>query len=323
MSRRKRNRNRDREGAAGDGKRKQAKAGRFAPAAAPDRGDDPAPTRLWGANLRRAFLAVVLFAAAGGIGAGLHTLEGEVHAKPQFHQPPRITLLDVPDGIREIIESQLASLGDRDWIEPDLCRRIAHRLEHIAWVRQVERVRRMPTGQIEVRCLYRRPAALVQDGVEFVLIDSDRVRLPGRYPYTSAWLLIQGVAGPAPEAGEVWDALDLAAGVTILEHIAAEPFADQVTAVQVHNYGGRVDFRSPHIELATERAGGRILWGSAPGEEFEENTVDQKLAILRRNQEVYGRIDAGRRVIDISTFPDRFTTPDDGESALAGAADGG
>ena len=89
--------------------------------------------------------------------------------------------------------------------------------------------------------------------------------------------------------------------------LGAEPYAAQLTAVLVDN------FRSPSragrcpIELATDRAGGRIRWGSAPGTELAENSVDEKLAILRENFRSTGRADAGHAVIDISLFPDRFT----------------
>jgi len=87
-----------------------------------------------------------------------------------------------------------------------------------------------------------------------------------------------------------------------------EPFFDQISGILVDNYGGRRDKREPHVQLATAPEGGRIVWGSAPGEEIEENTVEQKLALLRENFRRWGRIDAGRWYIDISLFPDRFTT---------------
>ena len=107
----------------------------------------------------------------------------------------------------------------------------------------------------------------------------------------------------------MWNAPDLRGGLAIADLIADEEFADQIRAVRVHNYGGREDARRGHLELATDQVGGRIIWGSAPGEEVEENTAEQKLAILRRNYELFGRADAGRAVIEVSTFPDRFTTP--------------
>ncbi|MCP4247381.1 MAG: hypothetical protein GY778_10075 [bacterium] len=265
------------------------------------------------AGRRRAlwFSAKVLLLAliTGGTGVGLTRLERHVHAQTRFATAPEIVLIDAPAGIGEIVEAQLEPLTRGRWIDADLCPQIAERLSRIVWVRRVERVRRSASGCIEVHCDYRLPAALVQDGGEFVLVDDEQIRLPGRYPYSESWPLIQGVAGAPPPAGQPWTVPDLAAGLRVAAQVALEPFADQVSAVRVHNYDGRLDAHEAHLELATDRAGGRIIWGSAPGEEVEENSAAQKLAILRRNHELYGRIDAGRQVIDISTFPDRFTTP--------------
>ena len=284
----------------------------------------------WYASLdparKRRVWRVSAWVLAGGLVAGVATagmakLEGHVHAGARFLGEPQIVLLGVPEGLEDVIQGQVAPLARTSWIEPGLCKRIAGRLEQIAWVREVECVRRLGSGRIEVRCRYRTPAAMVQAGGEFALVDAQGVRLPGRYPYSPGWMLIQGAAGPLPSPGQRWPSPDLAAALEIAERLAAEPFVDQVTAVCVHNHGGRRDPRAAHIELATDRAGGRIVWGSAPGEEIEENSAEQKLAILRRNHELYGRIDAGRQVIDISTFPDRFTVPAGRFSTVVGARD--
>ncbi|HUU81938.1 MAG TPA: hypothetical protein VM243_00415 [Phycisphaerae bacterium] len=259
--------------------------------------------------LRVAAAVIAFGAVAVGAAAGLRQLDRQVHALPHFGGPPDIVLQDVPEGLDPIIRQALTPVLDADWSEPALCDRIGRQLEANAWVRKVDSVRRLPTGRIAIHCVYRTPMALVQTGGEFILIDQQAVRLPGSYPYHASWPLIQGVAGVPPPAGRTWEAPDLSAAVAVLDRLAAEPFADQLTAVLVHNFHGRIDAREAHIELATDRAGGRIIWGSAPGEEVAENTADQKLAILRRNHELYGRIDAGRQVIDVTMFPDRFTTP--------------
>ena len=62
-------------------------------------------------------------------------------------------------------------------------------------------------------------------------------------------------------------------------------------------------------QAARGGAGGRIIWGSAPGAEIEENTVAEKLELLRSNYRRFGRADAGRGVIDVSVHPDRIITP--------------
>ncbi len=99
---------------------------------------------------------------------------------------------------------------------------------------------------------------------------------------------------------------DLRAGLDLIELVSRREYGAQIVVVVVDNAQGRVDPRMPHLELATDRPGGRIRWGSAPGREIEENSVAQKLWILDANFRMTGRIDADHLVIDVSTLPDRF-----------------
>ncbi len=272
---------------------------------------DPEKKRRAAGIALRVVLALVVMSC---VGVGLAKLDHRVHADEFFEGSPELVLADVPDELEPIIREHLAPALDVAWTEPTLCRRIADRLAESGWVAGVKRVRRLPDGTVTVGCAYRQPFALVQLADGFVLVDETGVRLPGRYPYSPSLPLIQGAAAAPPEPGQVWKAGDVVAGVSVLRMLAREAFADQVTAVLVANYDGRHDPHSAHLELATDRAGGRIVWGSAPGEEIEENTAAQKLAILRRNHELHGRIDAGFPVIDVTTFPDRFTTPSQASS---------
>ena len=203
----------------------------------------------------------------------------------------------------------LSAMRTRDWTDDRLCREMAGRLAAVGWVGKVNFVRRTAVGRFEISASYRQPAALVQHEGEFIMVDDAAVRLPGTYTYDPSRRLVQGVAGAPPPPGMAWEGGDLVAGLRIIKAIADEPFSDQITAVLVDNFGGRRDSRASHIELATERAGGRIHWGSAPGLELEENLLEQKLALLRENYNRTGRADAGHPVIDVSTFPDRYTIP--------------
>lgn len=224
-----------------------------------------------------------------------------------------LTFVDRPSQLVDLIRSDLiadvSDLMTREWTDDHLCRDLAERLEASAWVSLVNFARRTGDARIEVSAEYREPAALIQLGDEFRLVDFEGVRLPGTYLYNPAWKIIQGLSEPPPEPGQVWTGDDLIAGLDVLGVLANEPFSDQVTAVLVDNFGGRRDRHASCIELSTDRAGGRIHWGSAPGMEIAENRVDQKLAILRANFQQTGRVDAGHPIIDITTYPDRFTIP--------------
>lgn len=260
-------------------------------------------------------VALVVFAVVGfdrldehvrsRIEARLSTLENEADVR----------FLDLPDELVALATGDLAAaangtLRSVDWTDDALCERIAVALSDLGWVEMVNFVRRTGPVRFDVSCNYRVPYAMVQFDGRFYLSDAGGVRLPGVYRYDPTYFLVQGVVSAPPPNGTLWGGADLQAGLTMIAALGDEPFAHQLPAVLVQNYGGRVDPHATHIELATDRqAGGRIRWGTAPGREVEENTIAQKIALLRANFRDTGRVDANRRVIDISTYPDRFTEP--------------
>jgi hypothetical protein len=271
------------------------------------------------AKRRRQFLltvalaALVFTAAAGGTYAYMRIEEQVDRTLLDQHPIPRFDFVNLPENLVALaamdLESAIAPFRTREWVEEGLCREVAGALEKVPWVENLSWVRRLPAGRFEVNASYRQPLALVQDGSDFVLVDREGVRLPGMYMYHPAWKLVQGVSSPAPAPGTQWRVPDLSAGLAVLKALESEPFAGQISAVLVENFDGRKNPRGVRIELATDRAAGRIAWGSPPGGEVEENTAAQKLRILRENFRRTGRVDAGYTVIDISTFPDRFTVP--------------
>ncbi len=226
---------------------------------------------------------------------------------------PSVSFVDLPEQLESLAKDDLtgalgtASAGE--WTGDSLCREMATRLAAVGWVAEVNYVRRRSDALFEISCCYRLPAAIVQQGSEFFLVDRAGIRLPGTYLYDPDWKLVQGVRALPPPPGTPWESKALRAGLTILAKLGGEPFGHQITAVLVDNSAGRIDPRRCHIELATDRAGGRIRWGSAPGMEMEENQLEQKLAILRENFRRTGRVDEHHPVIDVSIFPGRYTIP--------------
>jgi hypothetical protein len=259
--------------------------------------------------LKRTVFLMAGAALLGGAAVGFRKLETFVLADAAFQQPPILDLVNAPGSLRDEILETLEPVATTAWGDPDLCRRVAMLLEANGWVARVRAVRKYADRRIEIRCDYRRPRVLVAGATGHFLVSDDRVRLPGVYTYGPGIMLVQGVAMPPPPPGEPWEAPELAAAIAIARCLEAEPYRDQITGIVLHNYGGRVDRDDAHICLATDRAGGKIVWGSAPGHELEENTAAEKIAILRENYRRFGRADAGRPAIDISTHPDRFSTP--------------
>lgn len=267
---------------------------------------------VWAARGRSIIrMAVVLAIAATVAGAiwGTERLESYVRAQPEYQVPPKIVLTDVPPSLAEKVYKILAPFNLRPWSDPQLCRAIATALDDSAWIERVHWVRRFGDRRVLISCAYRMPAALVQVEHGFCLASDDAVRLPGRYGYHPSLVLIQGAGGHLPAPGESWQAGDVRAALDIIKLLHDEPYFNQITGVLVENYGGRLNKRLPQVVLATAPGSGRIVWGSAPGEEIEENTAAEKIGILRENYRRWGRIDAGRDSIDVSVFPDRFTTP--------------
>jgi len=264
--------------------------------------------------IRRATVLLLGLALATAIVMAVGRLEAHVQRQVlQRGFAAALVFVDLPLALTPLAEADLkdsvSELLNRDWTDESLCRDMAVQLSLVGWVARVNYVRRAADARLEISADYRLPVAMVQHRGDFILVDVEGVRLPGKYRYAPAWKLVQGVGSPPPKAGWRWVGDDLRAALDLLTLLEKEPFHGQITAVLVENFNGRVDPMRSHLELATDRAGGRIRWGSPPGLEVEENTVGQKLAILAANFRDTGRADAHHPVIDISTFPDRFTIP--------------
>ena len=259
------------------------------------------------------FAGLGLLAVWAGGAFGWARLESYVNTTAAQRTSPRITLVDLPPEIGELagpaLYDRLEGFFTASWTARSLPEKLASDLSLSGWVEKVHYVRRTGGGEFQISCRYRKPLAMVQHESGFFLVERSGVRLPGTYRYDPAWLLLQGIQQPPPSAGSRWVGEDLQAGLAVADVLLAEPLVGQITAVIVGNFEGRLDRRSSHIELATDRAGGRIRWGSAPGLELEENTVEQKLAILRENYRSTGRVDAEYAVIDVAVFANRFIVP--------------
>lgn len=218
----------------------------------------------------------------------------------------QIVFVDLPPAVSALAEGELRSLVEPFtadvWTEETLCRRIGAQVRTSGWIESLRHVRRKPDGRIEISARYRLPVASVPLGAGVALIDAVGTRLPGTFAHQPSWPVVVGVKASAPPPGDVWVGEDLQAALDLLAVLGPEEFAPQVAGVDVRNFGGRLDGLLPHIDLLTDRAGGRIRWGSAIGREVEENAPAQKIALLRTNFHQTGRIDGGYSVIDVSTY---------------------
>lgn len=266
---------------------------------------------------RLAYGLMALFgmgAAAYAAGRGAEVLRTRVEKTLMDRRPfPLVEFADLPPQLSVLaqgeLEDSLLSLLDGPWTDDRLCRKMTQRLEAVGWVSAVRKVVRYNDGRFEIHCDYRIPVALVQYGDEHFLVDDENHRLPGVYRADSSWQVIEGITFKPPAPGSPWISADLKAALQLLRSFRGEPFAHQIAAIEIGNFKGRKDAAAAHVVLRTQHNDGRIRWGSAPGFEIEENTLKQKLAILRENYNSTGRADAGHAIIDVSTLPTRYAIP--------------
>lgn len=262
-----------------------------------------------------ALLAVFgMGAAVFAAGRGAEVLRTRVEQTLMDRRPfPLVDFSDLPPQLSVLaqaeLEDSLLSLLDGPWTDDRLCRKMTERLEAVGWVSAVRKVKRYNDGRFVIQCDYRVPVALVQYGQEHFLVDDEHHRLPGLYRADSTWQVIEGIATKPPVPGTPWNSADLRAALQLLKGLRSEPFAHQIAAIEIGNFKGRKNAAAAHVVLRTQHNDGRIRWGSAPGTEIEENTLRQKLAILRENYISTGRADAGHAVIDVSTLPTRYSIP--------------
>jgi hypothetical protein len=160
-------------------------------------------------------------------------------------------------------------------------------------------------GVVNVHCEFRRPVARIMRRTDvaviaqnIVYVDGDGVVLPTqqtpRYetfvkgehgarrrityvdkeespPLSTVrrihYPFIQGVRVEPPRVGQVWRGEDMAAGLRLVMLISDKPYANQITAVDVRNYGGRISSHEPHLRMRAQIGGNRptdIKFGRFP-----------------------------------------------------------
>ena len=270
----------------------------------------------WFGSVRPLVPVVCVGLMIGAAAYGLEQLKHHAYRAMDFRPPIRLALVDPPEWVvAEKWEPRiLASIpvpGPDQWTDPDLARRVAEQLEASGWVREVHRVTRHMDGTIAIKCDCRRPIAMVLTPKGYVPIDREAFRLPEVYTSVSAssgWLRIVGVESPVPKVNASFEGEDARAAV----HLAAllfeqgDAFTFGISAIDVINFRGRRDKRACHVKLWTPD-GTEIKWGSAIGEEVEENTPAEKLAQIA----VMLKEGGPQAQVDVSVYPTRTIVPAD------------
>lgn len=287
--------------------------------------DGDSPRESWGTRNRRfielaSLLTTVAFlcGATIGLAAGYRPLlsrAGELKSRPvqvSCEWPPLAGLASsaplkagdpprtwVNAEIRQAIESlALRHLSDNPF-DAEAMQKARAGLLDTGWFLDDLRLVRTPQGVVNIAGTWRVPVAAVRSGGQDNLVAQGGELLPLSYkPDGSGMKVVLGVTNPAPDPGKPWIGGSVQAALKLLSYLRGMPGYEQIAGVDVAAF-------TPGKKLVlVSDQGNRIIWGG-PADEFNPGEVSaatkaQRLALILKN---YGRIDAGRALIDIRTEP--------------------
>ena len=219
--------------------------------------------------------------------------------------------------------------------------RLAAANPHVAEVRRVIRYAADAPGTavVEIDCRFRMPLARVDLGHAggYAYVDRQGYRLPEtdvpqwvvRLPPSAAqpggvtyyfrdgdalpsgaeaqavhYIALRGVAAPAPAVGRQWPGGDIQDGLRLAELVLTRSYANQITAVDVRNYGGRISRSQPYLRMYAQVGEGPVTdirFGRFPdpgGGDYEV-TPEVKMSHL---DDYY--LDHGRRLAGLNSYID-------------------
>ncbi|MBL7154658.1 MAG: hypothetical protein ISS79_13170 [Phycisphaerae bacterium] len=169
---------------------------------------------------------------------------------------------------------------------------------------------------------WRMPLVFVKRGLDSFYVDRDLVVLDFvEMPHLTITKVIGLVVTlETPTLGQVWQRDDLAAAVALAEVLTQwdrertpdKPLLDEIAAIDVSNYNGWKNSRSPHIVLyTTDNA--EVIWGAELGkwQRHLEATDAEKLAKLYSYYEEYGSLLGDVKYINLRDPQDRIHLPID------------
>ncbi|MCE5325046.1 MAG: hypothetical protein LLG01_01390 [Planctomycetaceae bacterium] len=266
----------------------------------------PKPPAGTGLVARTVFYCVMGVVAVAALGVGMQVLQTYVHRQDVARAVElQVSLADKPAWMPRVLADQIASelAGNLDGLAGGASAVIYKRAARNPWVATISHVVARPstdgkTCQVEVVATYRQPKARVQTEREYAFVAADGTRLPPqqvpRYrvarplpngktqvdyyiglsdvpPHVEGkpiyYITIYGCKVAAPAVGEKWPGQDMSDGLRLVELMEKRSYADQITIIDVRNYGGRIDGRAPHLRMWAQVGRGRatdIRFGQFP-----------------------------------------------------------
>jgi hypothetical protein len=246
----------------------------------------------------RTWITVAWLGTFAVVAYGLHELEPYVHRISTSDMV--VEWIGTPEWLHDAnwkhvlpqLEARINLHPKTDPYDKRVCPYVAERLAGSSWVERLRRVTKQIDGRVKVYADFRKPFAMVERNGIAYLVDETGVRLPEQWASKdinrAGWWLIQGAAEPVPEPGQRWPGEDLAAGLKLARFLyraesgGALPFRDALRAIDVSNFGGRMDAWAGRLQLVTINPESCIHWGYPPGEEYDtESSAERKLQHLR------------------------------------------
>jgi hypothetical protein len=244
--------------------------------------------------MRRALIALLFSLVAAALLIAGVALAGKLTRdllRQQHAQTVHFTDIDFnppPDQDRELFLDELQYDGVADdeinLLEDKLALRLTLAFAQHPRVEKVERVTIGPGKRVQVELRYRVPVLAVAVGSDIIrTIDRHGILLPPSVPADGLLVLRDPPPPPLVKSGNTWadDTMLLAAQTAKY----LQPFQDQLhlVTIAIQDHG--------EIILKT-RAGTKVLWGHAPGQESaDEPQADQKVDQLRRYCVRHGDLD--------------------------------
>jgi hypothetical protein len=269
-------------------------------------------------------LATVCVLAAAGI--GFIFLEKYVKkTAPVPQSPAALELVDVPVWVNEPLKEKIyAAAGAYDEnlkLDETAAQSVQQNIEtQVAWLDEVKV--QTTHDRLLIKARWRKPLALVKLGRHRFYVDANLVVLDFVPMPNLPLVEIKGLSAATKVSppGEIWQCDDLAAGVTILTKLDQmdksvtpdKPLLYEINSVDVRNFNGRKNSRSPHIILHT-KDDTKIIWGAEFGtwQKYLEATDEEKLAKLYGYYKEHGSLSGGVKYINLRNPQDNIPQPVD------------
>lgn len=267
--------------------------------------------RLNWVGILKTLALIVLFV---GIGIGLVFLKGYVKRVTAVSE--RIGLLELenpPYWLNEVLKDKLynaaIAYGEDLRLDEEAALSVQQNIETLfVWVDEVEV--QTTHDSILIKAQWRKPLALVEQGSQSCYVDAELVVLDFVPMPNLPIVKVNGLSDikKLPLAGDIWYRDDLAAAVDLLDRLdqmdqlvaSDKPLLREIDRIDVSNFDGRENRRSPHIVLYTTD-NTEIIWGAELGrwQLYLEATDEEKLARLYGYYKQYGTLLGAVRYINL------------------------